>query len=70
LKEKVLTWSIDLRDRGHVCVLILFTHDLQPSFISFRRESLDIGSLSLRERKFDLRESLGWRLGGLNWTAP
>jgi len=42
-------------------VLVLFTRDLQSSFFSFRREGLDFEGLSIRERKFDLRErfSLG-----------
>jgi len=42
-------------------VLGLFTRDLQFSLFSFRRECLDLEGLSLRERKFDLRESLGER---------
>jgi len=51
-------------------VLVLFTLDLQSSFFSFRREGLNLESLSFRERKFDLRErldvkALGGRLGGL-----
>ena len=36
-------------------VLVLFTRDLQSSFISFRREGLDPEGISIRERKFDLR---------------
>ena len=39
-------------------MLVLFTQDLQSFFFSFRRESFDLDDLSLRERKFDLRESL------------
>jgi len=51
-------------------VLGLFIQNLQSSFFSFRREGLDPESLSLRERKFNLRErldvkALGGRLGGL-----
>jgi len=50
-------------------VLGLFTQDLQSSFFSLKRKSLDLEGLSLRERKFDLRErldvkALGGRLGG------
>jgi len=33
-------------------------------FLLFTREGLDLECLSLRERKFDLRESLGGRLSG------
>jgi len=58
LKKKVLTWNIDLLDQARVCVLILFTSDLQSSFFSFLRECLDHEGLSLREEKFDLRDSL------------
>jgi len=65
LKEKVLTWRVDLRGRGHVYVLGLFTRDLQSSFFSFRREGFDLERLSFRKRKFDLRESLDGRLGSL-----
>jgi len=43
-------------------VLGLFTRDPQSSFFSFRREGLDLGGLSLTERKFELRESLDGRL--------
>jgi len=39
-------------------MLFLFTQDLQSSFFSFKREGLNLEGLSLRERKFDLRESL------------
>ena len=46
-------------------MLGLFTWDLQPSFLSFRGEGLDLEGLPLRERKFGLRESLGERVGGL-----
>jgi len=28
LKEKVLTWDVDLQGGGHVSVLVLFTGDL------------------------------------------
>jgi len=64
LKEKVLTWSVDLGSRGKIYVFGLFTWDVQSSFFSFRREGL-----SLKGRKFNLRESLvmrapGGRLGG------
>jgi len=46
-------------------VLVLFTYDLQSSFFSFRREGLSLEGLSFRERKFDMRKSLGVRaLGG------
>jgi len=46
-------------------VLVLFTHDLQSSFFSFKRERVDLKDLSLRERKFGLRDDLGGRaLGG------
>ena len=46
-------------------MLGLFTRDLQSSFFFFRREGPGLAGLSLRERKFDLRESLGGRaLGG------
>jgi len=41
-----------------ICVLVLFAWDLQSSFLSFRREGGDLEGLSLRERKFDLGESL------------
>ena len=58
LKKKVLTWSVDLRGRGHVYVLGLFAQDLQSSFFSCRRGGLNFEGLSLKERKFDLRESL------------
>jgi len=34
---------------------------------SFRREGLDLEGLSLGERKFDLRESLGERRGRSPW---
>ena len=44
-------------------MLGLFTQDLQSYFFSFGREGLDLKGLSLKERKFDLRESLGGRLG-------
>ena len=50
LKGNVLTCSVDLRGRGHVYVLRLFTRDLQFSFFSFRRECLDLKGLSLREK--------------------
>ena len=40
LKEKVLTWSADLRGGGNVYVLGLFTRDLQSSFSSFKREGV------------------------------
>ena len=53
-----MTSSVDLRGRGHVYVLDLFTQDLQSAFFSFRREGLDLEGLSLRERKFDLRRVL------------
>ena len=43
-------------------MLVLFTHDLQSSFFCFRRECLDLEGLSLRERKFNLMESLDGRL--------
>ena len=46
-------------------MLVLFTQDLQSSFFSFREEGLDLEGLSLRERKFDLRESLNGRFGSL-----
>jgi len=46
-------------------VLVFFIWDLQSSFFSFRREGLDLEGLSLRERKFDLRESLDGRLDSL-----
>ena len=39
-------------------MLVLFTLDLQLSFFSFEREGLNLEGLSLKERKFDLRESL------------
>ena len=39
-------------------MLVLFSRDLQLSFFSFERESLDLVGLSLRERTFELRESL------------
>ena len=47
-------------------MLVLFPRDLQSSFFSFRREGLNLEGLSLRERKFDFRESLslGRSLGG------
>ena len=49
---------------------VLFTWNLQSSFFSFRRKGVDLDGLSLRERKFDLRErldvkALGGRFGGL-----
>jgi len=53
------------RVEGTICVLILFTRYLQSSFFSFRREGVDLEGLSLRERKFDLRESIDGRLGSL-----
>ena len=43
----------------------LLTWDLQSSFSSFRRKCLDLEGLSLRERKFNLRERLDGRLGSL-----
>jgi len=46
-------------------VLGLFTWDLQPSFLSFRGEGLDLEGLPLRERKFGLRKSVDRRLGSL-----
>ena len=46
-------------------MLGLFTRDLQSSLFSFRRQGLDLEGLSLRERKFELRESLDGRLGNL-----
>ena len=51
-------------------MLGLFTRDLQSSFFSFRGEGLDLEGVSLRVRKFDLRErldvkALGGRLGDL-----
>ena len=65
LKEKVLTRSVDIRGWGHVYVVVLFTQDLWSSFFSFKREDFDLEGLSLRERKLDLRESLGGKaLGG------
>jgi len=45
-------------------MLGLFTQDLQSYFFSFGREGLDLKGLSLKERKFDLRESLGGREKG------
>jgi len=57
LKGKDLTWNVDLEGRGQVHVLILFTQYLQSSFFSFKREGLDLKGLSLRERKFNLRET-------------
>jgi len=48
-------WSSRLRAR--LCVLVLFTRDLQLSCFSFRREGLDLEGLSLKKWKFDLRES-------------
>jgi len=46
-------------------VIGLFTRDIQSSFLSFRVEGLDLEGLSLRGRKFGLRESLARReLGG------
>jgi len=70
LRREVLTWSVVLRGQEHVYVHGLLTRDLQSSFFSFRREGVDLEGLSLRERKFDLRErldvkALGGRLGGL-----
>ena len=50
---------------GTFGVLVLFTQDLQSSFFSFKGESFDLEGLSLRERKFDLRESLDGRLDSL-----
>jgi len=50
---------------GTFGVLVLFTQDLQSSFFSFKGESFDLEGLSLRERKFDLRESLDGRVGSL-----
>jgi len=64
LKEKVLTQRVDLQSRGHVYVVGLFTRDFQSSFLSFRKEGPDLEGFSLRERKFDLSESLNGRLGG------
>ena len=64
LKEKILTWSVDLRSQWHIYVLDLFTQDLH-SFFSFRREGLHLEGLFLRERKYDLRESLDGRTGRL-----
>ena len=64
LKDKVLTWSVDLRGRRHIYVLGLFTQQLQSSFFSFKSEGHDLKGLSLKERKFDLRESLGGREKG------
>jgi len=66
--ERYITWGVDLRGQGHVCVLVLFTSDLQAYFFSLKetvlvmmvfllkRESLIFKreSLSLRERIFDL----------------
>ena len=46
-------------------MLGLYTRDLQSSLPSFKRNGLDLEGLSLRERKFDLRESLDGRLGSL-----
>ena len=46
-------------------MLVFFIRNLQSSFFSFRRDGLNLERLSLREEKFDLRESLGGRLGGL-----
>ena len=39
-------------------VLVLFTRDFQSSFFPFSREGVDLEGLSIRKRKFDLRESL------------
>ena len=39
--------------------------DLQSSFFSLSREGLDLEGLSLRERKFELMESLNGTLGSL-----
>ena len=58
LKEKVFTWSVDLQGQGHFYVLVLFTQNLQSSFFSFRGEDLNLEGLSVRDRKFDLEESL------------
>jgi len=46
-------------------VLVLFTWNLQSSFFSFRREGFGLEGFSLRDRKFDLRESLDGRLDSL-----
>jgi len=35
LKKKVL-WNVDLRDGQHISVLVLFTRDLQMSFLSLK----------------------------------
>ena len=64
-KKKVLTWSVDLRGRGHIYVVGLFTRDVQSSFFSFRKECVDHEGLFLRERKFDWRKSLDERLACL-----
>ena len=64
LRREVLTWSVVLRGQEHVYVHGLLTRDLQSSFFSFRREGVDLEGLSLRERKFDLRESLSVRAFG------
>ena len=56
LKEKALLDSLIFRGQRHVCVLVLFTIDLQLSFFSFRR-GLDHEGLSFKERKVDLRKS-------------
>jgi len=61
VEREGLDLECDLRGRGHIFVLVLFTLDLESSFFSFKREGLDLKGLSLRERKFDLRESLGGR---------
>ena len=53
-----------MRSRARLCACSLHSGS-QSSFFSFRREDLDLEGLSLGERKFDLRESLGGRLGSL-----
>jgi len=46
LKEKVLTWSVDIRGREQVYVLGVFTRDLQSSFFSFLEENVLILKVS------------------------
>jgi len=43
-------------DGTFIC-FVVYTWNLQSSFFSFRRECLDLEGLSLRETKYDLRES-------------
>ena len=60
-----LDLSVNLQGRGYVMCLCFSLEIFNLLVFSLRIEGLDLEGPSLRERRFDLRGSLGGRLGRL-----